>query len=170
VGFIQKLPTALVAAFRATLEEITDADLLLHVVDITHPNAEQQAATVMQVLQDLNATEQPVITALNKIDMLPDPDDLSGSMADLPDGSVALSALTGQGLPDLLGLIEEVLTEELVGVEVLLPYSRGDLAALMHQRGVVDREDHTADGTVMAGRIPADLFARFESFLTSSDE
>jgi len=73
VGFIQKLPTALVAAFRATLEEIAEADLLLHVVDIMHPCAEKQVAAVMGTLADIGATEQPIVTALNKVDRLGDP-------------------------------------------------------------------------------------------------
>jgi GTP-binding protein HflX len=162
VGFIQKLPTTLVASFRATLEEITDADLLLHVVDITHPNAEQQAATVMEVLAGLNATDQPVITALNKVDLLADAGDLRDDV-DLPN-SVAISAMTGLRLPELLGLIERVLSEELVDVTVMLPYRRGDLLALMHQRGVIEREEHTADGTVVTGKVPADFVGRFEPF------
>ena len=96
VGFIQKLPTMLVAAFRATLEEITEADLLLHVVDITHENAQQQAAAVLQVLQEIHATEQPIVTALNKIDQLPDPAAAGALLADLPD-SVAISGVIRGG-------------------------------------------------------------------------
>jgi GTP-binding protein HflX len=167
VGFIQKLPTALVAAFRATLEEIGHADLLLHVVDITHSNAQQQAATVMQVLAELDADEQPVVTALNKVDSLLEAETLSGVVEDLPN-SVAVSALTGQGLPELLGVIERVLAEELVEIAVFLPYQRGDLLALLHQRGIVDREEHLAEGTAASGKVPADLFARFEPYLAGS--
>ena len=113
VGFIQKLPTALVAAFRATLEEIAEADLLLHVVDITHENAQQQAATVLQVLKEIHATGQPILTALNKVDQLPDPEMVPALLADLPD-AVGISALTGQGLEVLAARIDQILTEELV--------------------------------------------------------
>lgn len=163
VGFIQKLPTALVAAFRATLEEITEADLLLHVVDITHGNAEQQAATVMKVLEELDATEQPVITALNKVDELSEPETVRAQIADLPN-SVAISALTGWGLDHLLSRIEKVLTEELVDVRLLLPYQRGDLLSLLHQRGVVQEEEHTASGTRVVGKVPAGLLSRFRVY------
>ncbi len=164
VGFIQKLPTALVAAFRATLEEIAEADLVLHVVDITHNNVEQQVAEVLRVLEELKATEQPIITALNKIDQLPNADEILGGDADL-EHSVAISALTGQGLPDLVTLIEEVLDEELVSINVLLPYPRGDLVGLIHQRGVVTRETHDEAGTHITAKLPASLAPRFEPYL-----
>lgn len=164
VGFIQKLPTALVAAFRATLEEIAEADVVLHVVDITHQNAEQQVAEVLRVLDELKATGQPIVTALNKIDRLPNADDLlrGGS---LPEHSVPISALTGQGLPELTAAIEEVLAEELVSIHVLLPYPRGDLLGLLHQRGVVARETHDAVGTRIVAKVPHSLLQRFEPYL-----
>ena len=163
VGFIQKLPTALVAAFRATLEEIAEADLLLHVVDITHENAQQQAATVLQVLQEIQATGQPILTALNKVDQLPEPELIPGLLADMPD-AVAISALKGQGLDVLRERIDEVLTEELVQVEVMIPYQRGDLLGLFHQRGVIERETHVETGTRVNGMLPASLLPRFEPF------
>jgi GTP-binding protein HflX len=158
----------LVAAFRATLEEINEADLLLHVVDITHKNAEQQVATVMQVLGELQATGQPIVTALNKIDRLSDGAGQSGQIAGLPD-TVAISALTGQGLPELLSRVEEVLTEELVDVQGLLPFQRGDLLGLLHQRGVVNREDHMPKGTRIRAKVPARLLPRFEPYLRPVD-
>jgi GTP-binding protein HflX len=163
VGFIQKLPATLVAAFRATLEEIAEADLLLHVVDITHENAQQQAAAVLEVLDEIHATEQPILTALNKVDQLPDPALASALLADLPD-AVAISALTGQGLEILMARIDQVLTEELVDVEVMIPYRRGDLVGLFHQRGVIEREDHVEQGTRLVGKVPASLLPRFEPF------
>ncbi len=164
VGFIQKLPTALVAAFRATLEEITEADLIVHVVDITHKNVQEQVATVLQVLAELEATEQPIITALNKIDRLPVPDAERILMADLPN-SVPISALTGEGLPVLTARIEEILNDTLIDVTVLLPYQRGDLLGLLHQRGVVEREEHGPEGTRVWGRAPASLVPRFRPYL-----
>jgi GTP-binding protein HflX len=163
VGFIQKLPTTLVAAFRATLEEIAEADLILHVVDITHDNVEQQAATVLQVLAELNATEQPIVTALNKIDALPERE-----FGDTPetedDNTVAISALTGEGLPELLVCIERVLDDELVSLDLLLPYQRGDLLGLIHQRGVILREVHDPVGTRLSARVPAALLPRLEPY------
>jgi GTP-binding protein HflX len=164
VGFIQKLPTALVAAFRATLEEIAEADLLLHVVDITHSSVQQQVATVLQVLDELDATEHPMLTVLNKIDDLPEPDDVAGRLSDLPN-TVAVSALTGQGLPDLLSRIEAILTEELISVDVVIPYQRGDLVGLFHQRGQIELEEHGPQGTRLMGKVPAGLQAPFMPFL-----
>jgi GTPase len=166
VGFIQKLPTTLVAAFRATLEEIAEADLVLHVVDITHRNVEQQVATVLEVLDELGATDLPIVTALNKIDELPDPG-MARSAAGQAANSIAISALTGEGLPDLLASIERVLDEELVRVSVRLPFQRGDLLGLIHQRGVVTDEVHDEHGTRVTGKIPASLFPYFEPYLTN---
>jgi GTP-binding protein HflX len=163
VGFIQKLPTPLIAAFRATLEEITDADLIIHVVDITHQNVEEQVATVMQVLEELGATDQPIITALNKIDALPHVAEIDARDTGLPH-AVAVSALTGQGLPELLQALERVLEEEMVQVELVLPYSRGDLLGLIHQRGQVIRETHDEAGTHVIGRIPESMTPRFEGY------
>lgn len=164
VGFIQKLPTTLVAAFRATLEEIAEADLLLHVVDITHESADQQVATVIHVLADLGAIEQPIITALNKVDRLRDPAALRAPVDDLPD-SIAVSALTGWGIPNLLARMEELLGEELVEVQLFLPYQRGDLLALLHQRGIVSEEKHVNNGTRIVGRIPAKLLPRYAAYV-----
>ncbi len=167
VGFIQKLPTTLVAAFRATLEEIAEADLILHVVDITHPQATQQVATVLQVLEELQASHLPMITALNKIDRLPEarPEAAGEGGASR---TVAISALTGQGLPELMQRIEEVLDEELAPVTARLPYHRGDLVALMHQRGVVVREQHEADGVYVVGRVPVGLLSKFTPYLVGA--
>ena len=167
VGFIQKLPTTLVAAFRATLEEIAEADLILHVVDITHINVEQQAATVLQVLAELNATEQPIITAINKIDALPDRS--FGELGETEaDNAVAISALTGEGLPELLARIEETLDADLVSLDLLVPYQRGDLLGLIHQRGVISRETHELTGTRLSARVPRELAHRLEPYLLES--
>ena len=167
VGFIQKLPTTLVAAFRATLEEIAEADLILHVVDITHENVEQQAATVLQVLAELKATEQPIITALNKIDALPERFSDETLETD-DDNTVAISAMTGEGLPELLARIEEAFDEQLVSLEILLPYQRGDLLGQIHQRGVIIREAHELTGTRLSVRVPGDLAPRLEPYTVSS--
>ncbi|HEX9118449.1 MAG TPA: GTPase HflX [Anaerolineae bacterium] len=169
VGFIQKLPTTLVAAFRATLEEIVEADMLLHVVDITHENAGQQATTVLEVLEELRATAQPIVTALNKIDLFPDPAGASRRLAGV-DGSVAISAVTQQGISELLARIEAVLDAELIEIDVLIPYQRGELLALLHQRGVVTEEDHQETGTHVIARLPKSLWPRFAPYDNSSEE
>ena len=165
VGFIQKLPTDLVAAFRATLEEVSEADLLLHVVDITHVNALEQAATVAEVLAEIGATDKPIVTALNKIDRLPAEElarthELRARFA----GSIPVSALTGQGLENLIVEIEELLTETFSALKVHIPYREGELVALFHQRGLIEEETHDATGTTLSGRLPARLVPLFDRY------
>jgi len=156
VGFIQKLPAHLVAAFRATLEETTEADLLLHVLDITHPQALRQAQAVLETLEDIGAAGKPMVTALNKVDRLSRPDTALQLAMDLPN-SVPISALTGYGLERLLQTVEEILEAEMVPVEVLLPFRRGDLVRMVHEQGRVEREEHTAHGTRIVAKVPRHL-------------
>ena len=163
VGFIQKLPTELVAAFRATLEEINEADLILHIVDITHPNARQQSETVMETLADLGVEDRPIIVALNKIDRLPDPADAGNALND-DAGALPISAAEGIGLDDLLGRVDEVLSAELVYVTVQVPYDRGDLAALFHEQGTVVKTSHDGQGTVLEGYLPRRFLERFRAY------
>lgn len=164
VGFIQKLPTQLVAAFRATLEEIEEADLLLHVIDISHPNAREQALAVEQTLNELNAQDIPLIVALNKVDRLSDSEEVLRLSAEFPH-SVPISAAKGTGLDDLLALIQYELFESAVATRVRIPLKRGDLIALFHQAGVVDVEEHHDGSVLLAGRLPARLLAPFRPFV-----
>lgn len=163
VGFIQKLPTNLVAAFRATLEEITEADLLLHVVDITHENAPEQAQVVEQTLRELEATDKPVVVALNKIDRLSDPASIPETLAYFPN-SLAISAQKGIGLEALLARIEEVLEGAMIPLSVCVPYSRGDLVALAHEVGILEKEDHRPTGTLLIGRLPGRYMPAFQQY------
>jgi GTP-binding protein HflX len=156
VGFIQKLPTNLVAAFRATLEEITEADLILHVVDITHANAEAQAETVAETLAELDATDIPTLVALNKIDRLPDPEEAFEQVAQYPN-SLAISAVTGQGLPALLDRIEGILQASRQKISVLIPYQRGDLVSMLHEQAIISQESHLAEGTYLEVFVPQHL-------------
>ena len=153
VGFIQKLPTQLVAAFRATLEEINEADLLLHIVDITHPQVSEQSEAVMDTLADLEVIDRPMLYALNKIDRLEDREVLDDWLEEYP-GSVAISATRGQGVEQLLQEVEDMLKENLVYVTLRLPYDRGDLAALFHQQGTVVKMSHGEEGTNIEGYLP----------------
>jgi GTP-binding protein HflX len=176
VGFIQRLPTQLVAAFRATLEEIREADVLLHVIDLTHPNAEEQAQTVDKVLVELGVADKPKVLALNKIDRLfPEDsnrdapagngrqpgamsgDELASRVAadfNLSGSYVPISARRGWGLEKLLKRIQETLSATLQPVEVLIPYAQSELVSLFHERGIIEREEHTGSGTHILGRIP----------------
>jgi len=164
VGFIQKLPTALVAAFRATLEEIGEADLLLHVVDITHLNARAQAAAVYQTLSEIQADHIPVLTVLNKIDLLDDSEKALRIMESFPK-SAAISALTGTGISDLLSMVSKRLFEMLISIEVFLPYQQGDLISLFHDLGQVERVEQTRGGVEIRGKIPGRLIARYQPFI-----
>lgn len=164
VGFIQKLPTQLVASFRATLEEVGEADLLLHVVDITHRNVQQQVCTVEEVLSDLGVDGKGMVVALNKIDKLADPD----RAREVTQGyahSVAISALQSIGLEELLGRVEEVLAGQMARISALIPYSSGELLSLFHTRGVVETEKYEAAGTLVTGRIPVWHVAEFDRYL-----
>ncbi len=154
VGFIQKLPTKLVAAFRATLEEVIDADLLLEVVDIKHENAIEQSETVNEILNELGAEEKPRVTAMNKIDLLDDPAEIDTS---LYPNAVPVSALKGIGLDVLREQIAQVVAENMDVVQVLLPFAKGELVELFHRRGYVEREEHRLEGTFLAGRIARSL-------------
>ncbi|MCC6627550.1 MAG: GTPase HflX [Chloroflexi bacterium] len=157
VGFIQKLPPKLVAAFRSTLEEITEAAILLHVLDITHPNAAEQADTVRTILGDLGAGGKPVITALNKIDRLGDGATPAALAEQLPltDTYVPISALTGGGLLTLLERIDAILARDQATVTVILPFARGDLVQLIRERGQVKRLDYTERGIEIEAMVPA---------------
>jgi GTPase len=154
VGFIQKLPTRLIAAFRATLEEVTDADLLLEVVDISHENAIEQSETVNDILQELGVNEKPRVTALNKSDLLDDAAEIDTS---LYANAVTVSALRESGLDALRGKIAQVLADRMEKVEVTIPYTKGELVELFHRRGHVEQEEHQPQGTYLAGRIPRTL-------------
>ena len=163
VGFIQKLPTTLVAAFQATLEEISEADLLLHVIDISHADAAAQARSVIETLRDIGADTLPLLTAANKIDVLP-----NGKPA-FPE-AVPISALTGEGMPELLAAIENELYIVMVPVRVQLPYEQGRLIGMFHEHGLVELEQHV-DGVVkMEGRLPRRLTWAFKPYREDLEE
>jgi GTP-binding protein HflX len=169
VGFIQKLPTRLIAAFRATLEEVIEADLLLEVVDVVHENAIEQSETVHEILQGLDAADKPRVTALNKIDLLEDSVDLDTS---LYPNAVPISALQQTGLEELRAKIAKVLADSMEAVQVVIPYAKSELVELFHRRGHVLREEHGPDGTLLEGRLPRALCGYYrrqlgEAFSTS---
>ncbi len=164
VGFIQKLPTTLVAAFRATLEEIAEADLLLHVVDITHPHVHAQAAAVHQTLEDIKADQIPIIPVLNKIDRLKDPGQAEQTLETFP-GAVAVSALRGDGIDGLLDTIKDKLYESYQSISVELPYSEGGLISLFHQEGQVDSVANQYEGVVIQGRIPIRHLTKYRKYI-----
>jgi len=164
VGFIQKLPTDLVAAFRATLEEITEADLVLHVVDASHRQLDVQADAVDDELEILGARDTPRVIVLNKVDLVA-PERVSLIRKHFQD-PIAASALTGVGLDALRSRLEKELAAHYVDVTVLIPYAAMEYVNLFRTRGTVQREDHKADGTFISGRLPATLLPSFQAFLT----
>jgi GTP-binding protein HflX len=169
VGFIQKLPTQLVASFRATLEEITEADLLLHIIDVTHANAWAQSQAVYQVLEEISADDIPILTILNKIDLLVDPEAARQALEAFPN-SAAISALTGEGIPEMLSLVNEYLYEKYIPLTVRLPHQEGALIAAFHNQGQVERIEQNSNGVVLQGRLPGRLMAQFQPFIIDEKE
>jgi GTP-binding protein HflX len=160
VGFIQKLPTALIDAFHATLEEIAEADLLLHIVDISHPNALNQFESVQNTLKEIQADHIPVITVLNKIDRLKNPEAAQETLRNYPK-AIAISSTKSIGIPDLLRSIQEELYESYTPVHVRLPYQQGALISLFHETGQIELVEHERGGVIMRGRVPGRLVAQF---------
>lgn len=156
VGFIQKLPTQLVAAFRATLEEISEASLLLHVVDISHPMAAQQAEAVESVLAELDVAHIPLLSVWNKVDMAKNPRAVRRVAARRP-GTVCLSALTGEGMPEFYDAVEQMVKDLLVRVDAVVPYTEGDLLDVVHRLGVVEHEEYLPEGTAVQAHVPLSL-------------
>jgi len=166
VGFIQKLPTDLVAAFRATLEEVGEADLLLHVADVSDRNLMAKIEAVHEVLDDIGAAGKPMVLALNKVDLV-DPETLLREGSDVWVGPslmdqlsarhkhvVPISAEQGVGIEDLLDVVEQALRDELAPCEAVIPYAAGELVHTWHEYGIVDGESYEADGVHLRGRVP----------------
>ena len=158
VGFVRNLPHELVEAFRSTLEEVAGADLVVHVVDAAHPDPLGQVAAVRTVLADIpGALEVPELIALNKADLV-DGVALAALRTRLP-GAVAVSARTGRGLEELRERIEAMLPRPDIAVDVVVPYSRGDLVARVHADGEIESIDYVPEGTRVRARVDAPLAA-----------
>jgi GTPase len=155
VGFVRHLPHQLVEAFRSTLEEVTEADLILHVVDGAHPDPESQIQAVRDVLGEIDAQSVPELIVVNKVDAA-DPETVRRLRRLLPD-AVFVSAHTGQGLDALRAAVECRLPRPDVEVHVLVPYDRGDLVSRVHSDGEVLGEDHTPEGTRLHARVGSAL-------------
>jgi GTP-binding protein HflX len=162
VGFVRHLPHQLVEAFRSTLEEVTDADLVLHVVDGSDSVPEAQIDAVREVLREIGAGDVAELVVINKADVA-DPLILTRLRRREPH-SVVVSARTGEGIDELLVAIERNLPRLAREVRALVPYERGDLVARVHDRGEVLSEDHTAQGTALHARVPVSLAAELAEF------
>lgn len=164
VGFIQKLPTNIVAAFRATLEEIIEADVLLHVIDATHPNVEFQIESVLDTLAELEVEHYPMVYAFNKIDALPEGD----CIEDLPEVDsfkVAVSAHTGKGIGDLREAVVRAVEQTFETIAVDIPYEKGKLVDLFRRRGLIDEETYGEESIHLVGRVPPRLKSYFYHYM-----
>ena len=162
VGFVRHLPHQLVEAFRSTLEEVQFADLILHVVDGSHPDPESQLAAVRSVFGEIGASGIPEVVVVNKADIA-DPLVLS-RLQRREKHCVLVSALTGEGLPALLELLENEVPHPDVRVDVVLPYSAGSLVSRIHSEGEVLTEEHTDSGTRLSARVGPALAAELENY------
>jgi GTP-binding protein HflX len=163
VGFVRHLPHQLVEAFRSTLEEVADADLILHVVDGSDPDPESQLAAVREVFGDIGALEVPEIVVVNKIDAA-DPTVL-GRLRRIEPGCVLVSARTGEGLDELRRRLDDALPRPDVEVRALVPYARGDLVSRVHREGdLLAPAEHTEEGTLLHARVSKALAADLAPF------
>ncbi len=162
VGFVRQLPHQLVEAFRSTLEEVADSDLLLHVVDGSHPDPEGQISAVRAVLADVEATDVKEIIVVNKADIA-DPEVVDRLLRQ-EKHAVAVSARTGAGLDALRQLIADELPSPDIDVDVLLPYDRGDLLSRIHDEGEILANEHVGEGTRVTARVNPDLAAELAAY------
>jgi GTP-binding protein HflX len=170
VGFIQKLPTDLVAAFRATLEEVTEADLIIQVLDASSHAVEEQAETVDRVLADLSAADKPRVVALNKVDLLGPSSRRRaiGALTQRYPGAVAISAGKQVGLEDLLAAIDLASRGDTVPLEIFVPYGSEAVLAALRKIGGVERTEYVETGTKAWGWVPRHAARRFETYSTAS--
>ena len=164
VGFVRHLPHQLVEAFRSTLEEVAESDLIVHVVDGAHPDPEGQIAAVREVLAEIDAKGIPELILINKSDQA-DPMVLARLRQREPH-SVVCSAKTGEGIEEALAAIEADLPQGAVELRVLLPYSRGDLVSRLHDKAEVLGIEHTGEGTVVHARVSEALAGELELYTT----
>jgi GTP-binding protein HflX len=171
VGFVRHLPHQLVEAFRSTLEEVAESDLIVHVVDGSHPDPEGQLVAVREVLTEIGAAGIPELVVINKADVA-DPMTIARLRQREPH-SVVCSAKTGMGIADVRAAIEADLPRPDIEVTVLLPYDRGDLVSRIHDKGEVISTDHTGEGTVVNARVSEALAGELEPYAlaaTASDD
>ncbi|MBP7213820.1 MAG: GTPase HflX, partial [Anaerolineaceae bacterium] len=164
VGFIQKLPTDLIAAFRATLEEIAEADLLLHLIDGSHENAADQKTTVLETLEELESGEIPILTIYNKIDLLNETD-LEELKENADPQALFISAKERLGFEALAEGIASGIVQNFKRLSVLLPFSEGKLVSIFHEKGHVETLEHIEEGVSITGLLPIEIVSFFEPYI-----
>ncbi len=162
VGFVRNLPHQLVEAFRSTLEEIADSDLLVHVVDASHPDPAGQIATVRKVFAEVDAGNIPELIVFNKIDLADDAQRMA--LRGMEPNSIGVSARTGEGMEELRLLIAKQIPEPNVRISVLIPYSRGELVSRLHLNSRILKLDHVEEGTKLEAMVRPDLAAELREF------
>ena len=162
VGFIQKLPHQLIAAFRATLEEVVQADILLHVVDVSHPQYQEQSHAVFQVLHELNVDIKQLITIFNKVDKIEDPNSVSALLK--TENSVMISALHGHGIEGLLLLIENTIKQKTIEMHLLIPYNESNVIAKLYDISNVHSTEYREDGIYVSISLSPDQTNYFNRY------
>lgn len=168
VGFIQRLPHQLIAAFRSTLEVVTEADLLVHVIDVSHELYKEQAAAVHEVLKEIGAETKPVITVYNKIDKLPPDSKLADRLA-LEEDTVCISAAKKLNLETLQQMIESHLKSKAVEVILCIPYAETAKAAQLHETANVLEQEYTENGAVMKVILPVEDLEKYNDYILKSE-
>jgi GTP-binding protein HflX len=167
VGFIRRLPHGLVESFKSTLEVTATSDLLVHVVDSTAYDPEAQISAVRDVLREIGANHVPELLVFNKADLVPD---LAEALRDSHEGSVAISAATGEGVDELLRTIADRMRAIATVVELLIPYDRGDIVAAVHREGEVVSTAHEVDGIRVRARLSEASTGRLSAFIVADEE
>ncbi|MDJ0324030.1 GTPase HflX [Cryobacterium sp. PH31-AA6] len=163
VGFVRNLPHQLVEAFRSTLEEVADADVIVHVVDASHPDPASQLATVREVIGEVGARDNPEIVVFNKSDLVGEDDRLV--LRGLWPQGIFVSARTGEGVDELLAAMSDLLPRPSIELSLLIPYERGDLIAVLHDQGQVLSTEYAETGTVVTALVTPDIQAQFGPFI-----
>lgn len=165
VGFVNKLPTNLIEAFKGTLEEVQYADLLLHVVDVTNEDIEIQMVTTMEILRELEVSDKPVITVLNKVDQ----GDIESIAYQIPEPKIFISAKTGHNLDQLFDMIEENLPQKYYKAELLIPYANGDLLSQLFDTTKVENQNHTENGTLITAILDETDYNKYKEFIIEAE-
>jgi GTP-binding protein HflX len=166
VGFVRNLPHQLVEAFRSTIEEISHSDLVVHVVDASHPDPASQIKTVRDVLTEVEATDIKELLVFNKADLIDQTQALA--LRGMEPDCILVSAATGEGMEELLLKIETLLPRPELFVKVLLPYSRGDLVSRIHSEGKVSKLEHREDGTYVETLVKPGLASELDAYLLNA--
>jgi len=167
VGFVRNLPHRLVDAFKATLEEAILSNFLIHVLDVNSPEVEAHAETTLKVLNELGAKDKTILTVFNKIDDMWDAQTRQGLELQFP-GALFISAHSGEGVPELLHVIESVVEKDFAQLRMLIPHQRYDLVARLHREGGVRKEEARDEGTYIVGSVPERLLSAIEPYILCS--